>query len=289
MQQYLDLIQHTLDEGLLTEGRNGDVVGGFGYQMRFNLLHGFPLLTTKALHTKSIIRELLWFIAGGTNTGYLKQHGVSIWDEWADDNGDLGPIYGKQWRSWEVGDIGGFEYIDQLQNAIEMLRSDPDSRRNIVTAWNPGQLQDMALPPCHLLFQFHSQYMPTPVRDRLARDLGVPSIYIPKRALSLQLYQRSADIGLGVPYNIASYALLLKMVAHITGHIAKDFVHTLGDYHIYANHIEPLREQMKRKPRPLPTVAFGSRPINEIDDFEFEDIHVMRYNPHPHIKMEVSA
>ena len=230
----------------------------FGYQMRYDLSEGFPLLTTKKVHLKSIIYELLWFIAGDTNVKYLQDHGVTIWDEWADENGDLGPVYGHQWRSWPTPDGGT---IDQLSNVINQIKNSPDSRRMIVSAWNVAEVEKMALPPCHSLFQF----------------------YVADGKLSLQLYQRSADTFLGVPFNIASYALLLKMMAQVCGLKEGDFVHTLGDAHIYTNHLEQVREQLSREPRHLPTMKINPD-VKSIFDFKYEDFELSDYDPHPHIK-----
>ncbi|MEM8826118.1 MAG: thymidylate synthase, partial [Pseudomonadota bacterium] len=237
-------------------------LGIFGHQMRFDLAQGFPLVTTKKLHLKSIVHELLWFVAGDTNIRYLKENGVSIWDEWADENGDLGPVYGKQWRRWEGADGA---VVDQLGNVIGQIRTTPESRRLIVSAWNPGEVGDMALPPCHCLFQF----------------------YVAEGRLSCQLYQRSADIFLGVPFNIASYALLTMMIAKVTGLEPGTFVHTLGDAHLYLNHIDQAREQLTREPRPLPTMHIADRA--RIDDFRYEDFRLDGYDPHPHIKAPVAV
>ena len=258
MKQYLDLLQHVLDHGILKEDRTGTGTHSvFGYQMRFDLQNGFPLLTTKKLHLKSIIHELLWFLKGDTNVKYLQANGVRIWNEWADENGDLGHIYGYQWRSWPDYDGG---HIDQIKEAIDTIQNNPDSRRIIVSAWNVADLPQMNLPPCHAFFQF----------------------YVANGKLSLQLYQRSADIFLGVPFNIASYALLLMMVAQVTGLEAGDFVHTLGDAHIYNNHIEQVREQLSREPRALPTMKLNPN-VKSIFDFKYEDFELTDYNPHPHI------
>lgn len=258
MKQYLDLLQHVLDHGILKEDRTGTGTHSvFGYQMRFNLQDGFPLLTTKKLHLKSIIHELLWFLKGDTNVKYLQENGVRIWNEWADENGDLGHIYGYQWRSWPDYDGG---HIDQIKEAIDTIQNNPDSRRIIVSAWNVADLPQMNLPPCHAFFQF----------------------YVANGKLSLQLYQRSADIFLGVPFNIASYALLLMMVAQVTGLEAGDFVHTLGDAHIYNNHIEQVREQLSREPRALPKMKLNPN-VKSIFDFKYEDFELTDYNPHPHI------
>lgn len=261
MKQYLDLLQHVLDHGVLKEDRTGTGTHSvFGYQMRFDLQNGFPLLTTKKLHLKSIIHELLWFLKGDTNVKYLQANGVRIWNEWADENGDLGHIYGYQWRSWPDYDGG---HIDQIKEAIDTIQNNPDSRRIIVSAWNVADLPQMNLPPCHAFFQF----------------------YVANGKLSLQLYQRSADIFLGVPFNIASYALLLMMVAQVTGLEAGDFVHTLGDAHIYNNHIEQVREQLSREPRALPTMKLNPN-VKSTFDFKYEDFELTDYNPHPHISRE---
>lgn len=264
MKQYLDLLQHVLDHGILKEDRTGTGTHSvFGYQMRFDLQNGFPLLTTKKLHLKSIIHELLWFLKGDTNVKYLQENGVRIWNEWADENGDLGHIYGYQWRSWPNYNGG---HIDQIKEAIDTIQNNPDSRRIIVSAWNVADLPQMNLPPCHAFFQF----------------------YVANGKLSLQLYQRSADIFLGVPFNIASYALLLMMVAQVTGLEAGDFVHTLGDAHIYNNHIEQVREQLSREPRALPTMKLNPN-VKSIFDFKYEDFELTDYNPHPHIAGKVAV
>lgn len=264
MKQYLDLLQHVLDHGILKEDRTGTGTHSvFGYQMRFDLQNGFPLLTTKKLHLKSIIHELLWFLKGDTNVKYLQANGVRIWNEWADENGDLGHIYGYQWRSWPDYDGG---HIDQIKEAIDTIQNNPDSRRIIVSAWNVADLPQMNLLPCHAFFQF----------------------YVANGKLSLQLYQRSADIFLGVPFNIASYALLLMMVAQVTGLEAGDFVHTLGDAHIYNNHIEQVREQLSREPRALPTMKLNPN-VKSIFDFKYEDFELTDYNPHPHIAGKVAV
>ena len=264
MKQYLDLLQHVLDHGILKEDRTGTGTHSvFGYQMRFDLQNGFPLLTTTKLHLKSIIHELLWFLKGDTNVKYLQANGVRIWNEWADENGDLGHIYGYQWRSWPDYDGG---HIDQIKEAIDTIQNNPDSRRIIVSAWNVADLPQMNLPPCHAFFQF----------------------YVANGKLSLQLYQRSADIFLGVPFNIASYALLLMMVAQVTGLEAGDFVHTLGDAHIYNNHIEQVREQLSREPRALPTMKLNPN-VKSIFDFKYEDFELTDYNPHPHIAGKVAV
>lgn len=259
MKQYLDLISKVMDNGTFKGDRTGTGTKSiFGYQMRFNLEDGFPLLTTKKLHLKSIIHELLWFIKGDTNVKYLQENGVRIWNEWADENGDLGPVYGSQWRAWKDYN-GGF--IDQLTEAIETIKKDPNSRRIIVSAWNVAAIPEMKLPPCHAFYQF----------------------YVADGRLSLQLYQRSADIFLGVPFNIASYALLLMMVAQVTGLKAGDFVHTLGDAHIYTNHFEQVKEQLSREPRALPTMTLNPD-VKSIFDFKYEDFTLSDYNPHSHIK-----
>lgn len=264
MKQYLDLLNKVLKDGVEKSDRTGTgTTSIFGYQMRFNLEEGFPCLTTKKLHLRSIIHELLWFIKGDTNIKYLQEHGVRIWNEWADENGDLGPIYGYQWRSWPTHKG---TYIDQLKEVIETIKTNPDSRRMLISAWNVGCLDDMNLPPCHILFQF----------------------YVANGRLSLQLYQRSADIFLGVPFNIASYALLLKMVAQATGLVAGDFIHTLGDAHIYKNHIEQVKLQLTREPRSLPEMRINPS-IKNIEDFTFEDFELVNYNPHPHIPGKVSV
>ncbi len=263
MKQYLDLLKRVKQEGLSKEDRTGTgTISVFGHQMRFNLADGFPCLTTKKLHLKSIIHELLWFVKGDTNVKYLQDNGVRIWNEWADENGNLGPIYGYQWRSWP-GYNG--ETFDQLATAIETIKNNPDSRRILVSAWNVGCLDEMKLPPCHILFQF----------------------YVANGKLSMQLYQRSADIFLGVPFNIASYALLLQMVAQVTGLEAGDFIHTLGDAHIYKNHLEQVDLQLSREPRSLPKIKINPN-VKNITDFTFEDFELIEYNPHPHIAGKVS-
>ena len=264
MKQYLDLLRYVMDNGVMKSDRTGTGTKSvFGYQMRFDLSDGFPLLTTKKLHLKSIIYELLWFLKGDTNVKYLQDNGVRIWNEWADADGNLGPIYGKQWRAWR--DYNGGT-IDQLSEAVETIRTNPDSRRIIVSAWNVADLPEMRLPPCHAFYQF----------------------YVAGGRLSLQLYQRSADIFLGVPFNIASYALLLMMVAQVTGLKAGDFVHTLGDAHIYTNHFEQVREQLSREPRPLPTMRINPE-VKSLFDFRYEDFTLENYNPHPHIKGVVAV
>lgn len=264
MKQYLDLLQHVLDNGVQKEDRTGTGTRSvFGYQMRFNLEDGFPLLTTKKLHLRSIIYELLWFLRGDTNIQYLHDHKVSIWDEWADANGDLGPVYGSQWRSWPDGKGGT---IDQISNVVRQIKENPDSRRLMVTAWNPAEIEEMALPPCHCLFQF----------------------YVENGRLSCQLYQRSADIFLGVPFNIASYSLLTMMMAQSTGLKPGDFVHTFGDAHIYNNHIEQCQLQLTREPRKLPTMRLNPEK-KDIFSFDYDDFTLENYDPHPHIKGEVSV
>ena len=264
MKQYLDLLDRILTEGVKKEDRTGTgTISVFGNQMRFNLEEGFPLLTTKKLHLKSIIYELLWFLRGDTNIKYLKDHGVSIWDEWADENGELGPVYGHQWRSWP-DENGGT--IDQIQNVVNQIKNNPDSRRMIVSAWNVAEVERMALPPCHTMFQF----------------------YVANGRLSLQLYQRSADTFLGVPFNIASYALLLQMMAQVTGLKAGDFIHTTGDTHLYLNHIEQAKLQLTRAPRPLPRMVINPD-VKDIFDFKYEDFQLEGYNPWPHIKAAVSV
>ena len=258
MKQYLDLCQRVLAEGTLKQDRTGTGTKSvFGHQMRFNLEEGFPVLTTKKLHLKSIIYELLWFLRGDTNVKYLQEHGVRIWNEWADENGELGPVYGHQWRSWPDYQGG---HIDQIKLLVEQIKRNPDSRRHIVSAWNVAEVNNMALPPCHTLFQF----------------------YVADGRLSLQLYQRSADIFLGVPFNIASYALLLMMMAQVTGLKAGDFVHTFGDAHIYSNHIEQVQLQLTREPRPLPKMLINPE-VKDLFDFKFEDFQLQGYDPHPHI------
>ncbi len=264
MQQYLNLLSHVLEGGTEKSDRTGTgTISVFGYQMRFNLADGFPVMTTKKLHLRSIIHELLWFIKGETNIDYLQQNKVSIWDEWADADGDLGPIYGYQWRKWPAGED---HQIDQIQQVIQGIKEDPDSRRHIVSAWNVSELSKMALPPCHVLFQF----------------------YVNQGTLSCQLYQRSADIFLGVPFNIASYSLLLMMVAQVTGLKAGEFVHTLGDAHIYTNHLDQVKLQLSRDPRPLPTMTMNPA-VSDILDFTFEDFELQNYDPHPHIRGEISV
>ena len=289
MKQYLDLLQHVLDHGTVREDRTGTgTVGVFGYQMRFALDEGFPVLTTKKLHLRSIIHELLWFLRGDTNIKYLKDNGVSIWDEWADENGDLGPVYGSQWRSWPDGHGGT---IDQIANVVREIKENPYSRRLMVTAWNPAEIEDMALPPCHCLFQFYVEPA-APSGEQGASSLPATGYRLPaapaKGRLSCQLYQRSADIFLGVPFNIASYALLTMMMAQVCGLEPGDFVHTLGDAHIYKNHLDQVRLQLTREPRPLPTMKINPE-VKDIFGFRYEDFTLENYNPHPHIKGEVSV
>jgi thymidylate synthase len=264
MRQYLDLMQHVLDKGTRKSDRTGTgTTSVFGYQMRFDLSQGFPLVTTKKCHLKSIIHELLWFLQGSTNTKYLKENGVSIWDEWADENGNLGPVYGKQWRSWETVDG---RVIDQISIAVDQIKNNPDSRRIIVSAWNVGELDKMALAPCHAFFQF----------------------YVADGKLSCQLYQRSADIFLGVPFNIASYALLTMMMAQVCGLKYGDFVHTFGDAHLYSNHMEQTQLQLSREPRALPTMKINPA-VKDIFAFKYEDFTLEGYDPHPAIKAPVAV
>ena len=264
MQQYHELMQHVLANGVKKEDRTGTgTTSVFGYQMRFNLAEGFPLLTTKKIHTKSIIHELLWFLKGDTNISYLKENGVRIWDEWADADGNLGPVYGYQWRSWPTP---GGKHIDQITQVIDMIKSNPDSRRLIVSAWNVADINNMKLPPCHAFFQF----------------------YVANGKLSCQLYQRSADIFLGVPFNIASYAILTAMVAQVCNLQLGDFIHTLGDAHIYSNHIEQANLQLTRDFRPLPTLKINPN-VKSIFDFTITDFEIENYDPHPHIKAEVAV
>jgi thymidylate synthase len=264
MRQYLDLLRHARDKGVRRMDRTGTgTLGLFGYQMRFDLADGFPLVTTKKLHVKSIIHELLWFVSGSTNIGYLKENGVRIWDEWADGAGELGPVYGKQWRSWAAPDG---RRIDQIGQLIKGIKTNPYSRRHIVSAWNPADIEDMALPPCHCLFQFH----------------------VAEGRLSCQLYQRSADIFLGVPFNIASYALLTMMVAQVTGLRPGEFIHTFGDAHLYLNHLEQADLQLGRAPRPLPRMELNPE-VRSIFDFVYEDFRLSGYEAHPHIKAEVAV
>lgn len=264
MKQYLDLLRRVLEEGTYKEDRTGTgTLSVFGHQMRFNLEEGFPTVTTKKLHLKSIIYELLWFLRGDTNVHYLQEHGVRIWNEWADEQGELGPVYGHQWRSWPDYDGGS---IDQIEQVVETIKHNPDSRRIIVSAWNVAEVNKMALPPCHSLFQF----------------------YVANGRLSLQLYQRSADLFLGVPFNIASYALLTLMMAQVTGLKAGDFVHTLGDAHIYSNHVEQVKLQLTREPRPLPVMHLNPE-VKDIFDFKFEDFELTSYDPWPHIAGTVAV
>lgn len=264
MKQYLDLLEHVRDHGVRKDDRTGTgTLSVFGYQMRFDLQDGFPCLTTKKLHLKSIIHELLWFLAGDTNIGYLKDNGVSIWDEWADQDGNLGPVYGHQWRSWPAP---GGETIDQIKNVVHQIKTNPDSRRLIVSAWNVADVDNMALPPCHCLFQF----------------------YVAEGRLSCQLYQRSADIFLGVPFNIASYALLTQMMAQVTGLKPGEFVHTFGDAHLYVNHLDQANEQLARKPGALPLMKINPD-VQDIFEFRFEDFLLVNYDPLPHIKAPVAV
>jgi thymidylate synthase len=264
MQQYKQLLQHILENGVEKTDRTGTGTRStFGYQMRFDLSGGFPMLTTKKLHLRSILHELLWFLSGSTNVRYLQDNGVKIWDEWADEDGELGPVYGSQWRSWRGADG---QTIDQISNVIEQIKTDPDSRRLIVSAWNVGEISRMKLPPCHAFFQF----------------------YVAQGRLSCQLYQRSADVFLGVPFNIASYAALLMMVAQVTDLEPFEFVHTLGDAHLYSNHFEQAKLQLQRDPRPLPQLKLNPE-VRSIFDFRFEDFELLNYDPHPHIKAAVAV
>jgi len=264
VKQYLDLMRHVLEQGVRKEDRTGTgTLSVFGHQMRFDLAEGFPAVTTKKLHLRSIIHELLWFLSGDTNIKYLKDNGVSIWDEWADENGDLGPVYGYQWRSWPAADG---RHIDQISQVIDQISNNPDSRRIIVSAWNVGEIRNMALPPCHAFFQY----------------------YVAGGRLSCQLYQRSADIFLGVPFNIASYALLTMMLAQVTGLRPGDFVHTLGDAHLYTNHLEQARIQLQREPRHLPVMKINPE-VTDMFAFRFEDFELVDYDPHPHIKAPVAV
>ena len=264
MKQYLDLIKHVMEHGVDKEDRTGTGTRSvFGYQLRCNLADGFPLLTTKKVHLKSIIYELLWFLRGDTNVRWLQEHGVRIWNEWADENGDLGPVYGSQWRAWPDGHGGT---IDQIAQVIDQIKNSPDSRRIMVSAWNVAEVPTMKLPPCHSLFQF----------------------YVAQGKLSLQLYQRSADLFLGVPFNIASYALLLMMVAHVTGLEPGEFIHTFGDAHIYRNHFDQIKEQLSREPRPLPRMVLNPD-VKSIDDYKYEDFTLEGYDPWPAIKGAVSV
>ena len=264
MKAYLDLMQHILDQGVEKSDRTGTgTLSVFGYQMRFDLRTSFPVLTTKKLHLRSIIHELLWFLSGETNIRYLKENSVKIWDEWADENGELGPVYGAQWRSWRGA---GEATVDQISQVVDQIKINPDSRRLIVSAWNVTEIPKMKLPPCHALFQF----------------------YVANGELSCQLYQRSADLFLGVPFNIASYALLTRMIAQVTGLKAGEFVHTFGDVHLYSNHVEQARLQMTREPRRLPTLELNPD-VTNLFDFKFEDIRLLDYDPHPHIKAAVAV
>jgi len=264
MQQYLDLLRHVRTNGVTRDDRTGTGTQSvFGYQMRFDLTEGFPLVTTKKLHLKSIIHELLWFLAGDTNVKYLQDNGVRIWNEWADENGELGPVYGRQWRSWTTPDGS---QIDQIAQLLDALKNSPHSRRHIVSAWNPADVDSMALPPCHCLFQF----------------------YVAENKLSCQLYQRSADIFLGVPFNIASYALLTLMLAQVCNLEPGDFVHTFGDAHIYLNHADQADEQMKRAPRPLPKMEINPD-VNDLFAFQYDDFTLTNYDPHPHIKAPIAV
>lgn len=264
MQQYHDLVARILSDGVTKTDRTGTgTLSVFGHQMRFDLAQGFPLVTTKKLHVKSIVHELLWFLAGDTNIGYLQRNGVRIWDEWADEKGDLGPVYGYQWRSWPAPDGRA---IDQIANLLVQIRRNPDSRRLIVSAWNPALVDEMALPPCHALFQF----------------------YVAGGRLSCQLYQRSADVFLGVPFNIASYALLTMMVAQVTGYEPGEFIHTFGDAHLYLNHLDQAREQLARTPRPLPRMELNPQ-VSDLFAFRYEDFTLLGYDPHPHIKAPVAV
>lgn len=264
MRPYLDLLRHILDHGTDKADRTGTGTRSvFGYQMRFDLAAGFPLVTTKRLHLRSILHELLWFLSGSTNVRYLQENGVTIWDEWADEEGELGPVYGRQWRSWPTAEG---ETIDQISRVVDRIRRDPDSRRLIVSAWNVGEIERMNLPPCHALFQF----------------------YVANGRLSCQLYQRSADVFLGVPFNIASYALLTAMIAQVTGFAPGEFIHTLGDAHLYSNHLEQARLQLTREPRPLPRLVLNPA-VRSIFDFRYEDIAIEGYDPHPAIKAPVAV
>ena len=264
MQQYLDLIQHILDNGTDRSDRTGTGTRSvFGHQLRFDLSDGFPLVTTKKVHVRSIFHELLWFLSGNTNIAYLKENGVSIWDEWADEDGELGPVYGSQWRSWPTPDG---QHVDQIKQLLDMIRDNPDSRRLIVSAWNVAEVPKMALPPCHALFQF----------------------YVANGRLSCQLYQRSADVFLGVPFNIASYALLTMMVAQVTDLEPGDFIHTFGDVHLYSNHFEQAHLQLSRTPRALPTLKINPE-VRDLFTFKYDDFELVDYDPHPHIKAKVAV
>lgn len=264
MRQYLDLMRHVIDTGIVKSDRTGvGTISVFGYQMRFDLADGFPLLTTKKMHVRSIIHELLWFLRGETNVRYLQDNGVSIWDEWADESGELGPVYGHQWRSWTTADGAT---IDQISDVVDQIRRNPDSRRHIVSAWNVGEIDRMALPPCHCLFQF----------------------YVAGGRISCQLYQRSADIFLGVPFNIASYALLLQMIAQVTALVPGEFVHTLGDAHLYLNHLEQAKLQLSREPYPLPVMRINPA-VRSIFDFQYSDIELVGYQSHPRIAAPIAV
>jgi thymidylate synthase len=264
MKQYLDLLQHILEHGVKKEDRTGTgTLSVFGYQMRINLQEGFPLLTTKKLHLRSIIYELLWFLKGETNVSFLNEHGVRIWDEWADEHGELGPVYGKQWRSWQTANG---QTIDQIFQVIHQIKNNPDSRRLIVSAWNVGEIEQMALPPCHLMYQF----------------------YVAEGKLSCHLYQRSADVFLGVPFNIASYSLLTLMIAQVCQLEPGEFIHTFGDAHLYMNHLMQARLQLQRQPYPLPTMKINPK-VTSLFDFQFEDFELIDYQSHPHIKAEISV
>ena len=264
MKQYHELLRHILSVGVEKKDRTGvGTISTFGYQMRFNLKEGFPLLTTKKIHLKSVIYELLWFLRGDTNVGYLQEHGITIWDEWANEEGELGPVYGKQWRSWRTADG---KTVDQIENVVERIRKNPEDRRLIVSAWNVGEIEEMKLPPCHCLFQFYAR----------------------EGELSCQLYQRSADAFLGVPFNIASYALLTLMVAQVTGLKPAEFIHTFGDLHIYLNHLEQVHLQLTRLPRPLPRMIINPE-VKDIFSFSFEDFRIEGYDPHPSIKAPIAV
>lgn len=305
MKQYLDLLRLVQEEGFHRDDRTGvGTKGVFGAQARFDLRHGFPLLTTKKLHIKSILHELLWFIAGDTNVKYLRDNGVTIWDEWADENGDLGRVYGAQWRSWNYVDgHGNFRVLDQITDVIQRIKDRPDDRRLIVTAWNPGELGQMALPPCHCLFQFSTQLLTFQerwdmlmakdvnfgfLRPKEAIDQALIDNRIPERRLHLQLYQRSCDLFLGVPFNVASYAFLLEMVAHVTGMQAGTFIHTYGDLHVYNNHWDQVAEQLSRTPGRLPRLKI-KRQVDSIFDFKFDDFEIVDYVAAPSIKAPIAV